>query len=151
MTAILVFLIILSMCVSCAQTDVLNETTTDNEANLPENSDVSTVIDETTMYEPDDLAEKYDLNEVITFFIWSDHRMKEFYADDSGNNIDSAIYNRNLKVESRLGITIDFIEEKGSLDFYKDWNKKAENDFLSDNQYDIYAGYSRAVPLLAIP
>ena len=81
----------------------------------PQNVESTAAVEETTLYEPDDLDEKYELNEVITMYIWSDHRMREFYAEDSGDNIDSAIYNRNLRVEDRLGIIIEFVEEKGSV------------------------------------
>ncbi len=151
LTAILALIMILPSIVSCAETKSTDVITTAPEAATEASSaETTVVIEETTQYEPDDLDEKYDFNEVITFFIWSDHRMKEFFSEDGGNTIDHAIYNRNIKVSERLGITIDFVQEKGSLDFYKEWNKKAENDWNSDNAYDIYSGYSRAVPLLAI-
>lgn len=150
LSGLLALMMILTLCISCAETGSENETSSEIASTTPQNVESTAAVEETTLYEPDDLDEKYELNEVITMYIWSDHRMREFYAEDSGDNIDSAIYNRNLRVEDRLGIIIEFVEEKGSLDFYKDWNKKAENDFLSDNLYDIYSGYSRAVPLLAI-
>ena len=105
---------------------------------------------EDTLYELDDLDESYDLNEVITFYIWSDHAMREYFAEDSGDIIDNAIFTRNVRVSERLGITLEFVQEKGGLDFFKDWNMKAENDWKSDCQYDVYSGYSRAVPNLAI-
>ena len=151
LTAILALIMILPSIVSCAETKSTDVVTTAPEAATEAPSaETTVVIEETTQYEPDDLDEKYNFDEVVTFFIWSDHRMKEFFSEDGGNTIDHAIYNRNIKVSERLGITIDFVQEKGSLDFYKEWNKKAENDWNSDNAYDIYAGYSRAVPLLAI-
>ena len=148
--ATLVLAMLLSIFASCAQTGSADETVEGGATatHAIDQSEATTV--EETLYEKDDLDEKYNLNEVITFYIWSDHRMREFFAEDSGDNIDQAIYNRNLRVEDRLGITIEFVQEKGSLDFYKDWNKKAENDWLSDGKYDVYAGYSRAVPLLSI-
>ena len=151
LTAILALIMILPSIVSCAETKSTDVVTTAPEAATEASSaETTVVIEETTQYEPDDLDEKYNFDEVVTFFIWSDHRMKEFFSEDGGNTIDHAIYNRNIRVSERLGITIDFVQEKGSLDFYKEWNKKAENDWNSDNAYDIYSGYSRAVPLLAI-
>ena len=149
LTAILALTLFLGAFVSCADTGEA-ETTTDSQATEALNAETVLTEEETTQYEPDDLQEKYEFNEVVTFFIWEDHRMREYFAEDSGNTIDHAIYNRNIKVSERLGITIDFVQEKGSLDFYKEWNKKAENDWLSDSLYDVYSGYSRAVPLLAI-
>jgi hypothetical protein len=149
LSAILVFVFILSALVSCAETQQPEETTDTLTSTAPLAAE-TTIPDETTAYEPDDLKEKYNFNETVTFFIWSDHRMREYYAEDSGDNIDVAIYNRNIKVAERLGIEIKFAEEKGSLDFYKNWNKKIENDWQADNAYDIYSGYSRAIPLLSI-
>ena len=151
LTAILALIMMLPAVVSCAETTVENEVTTAPAAETKAPSaDTTVAIEEATQYEPDNLDEKYDFNEIVTFYIWSDHRMKEYFSEDGGNTIDHAIYNRNVRVSERLGITIDFVQEKGSLDFYKEWNKKAENDFNSDNAFDIYSGYSRAVPLLAI-
>ena len=149
LSALFVFALVLSAFASCAETQSADETTVDPSGTASAIVE-STAFEETTVYEPDDLKEKYDFNETVTFFIWSDHRMREYYAEDSGDNIDIAIYNRNLKVEDRLGIEIKFVEEKGSLDFYKNWNQKIENDWMSDNAYDVYSGYSRAIPLLAI-
>lgn len=149
LTAILVLTLLLSTFASCAATGE-SEATTAAASTEAVNAETTPVAEETTQYEPDDLDEKYTFNEVVTFFIWSDHRMKEYFAEDSGNTIDHAIYNRNVRVSERLGITIDFVQEKGSLDFYKEWNQKAENDWNSDNAYDAYSGYSRAVPLLSI-
>lgn len=106
--------------------------------------------EEETLYVPDDLDEKYNFGETITIYMWDDWRMTEFYAEESGDIIDDAIYHRNEKVEERLGITFEFVEEPGDADEYKTWITKAENDWASDNDFDIYAGYSRAVPLLTL-
>ena len=122
LTAILALTLFLGAFVSCADTGKA-ETTTDSQATEALNAETVLTEEATTQYEPDDLQEKYEFNEVVTFFIWEDHRMREYFAEDSGNMIDHAIYNRNIKVSERLGITIDFVQEKGSLDFYKEWNK----------------------------
>jgi hypothetical protein len=76
--------------------------------------------------------------------------MREFYAEETGDIIDDSIFNRNIAVEKRLGITLEFIEEKGASDNYKTWITAAENDWASDNVYDIYAGYSRSAPLMTL-
>lgn len=151
LTAILALVMMLPAAISCAETGGSEITTAGQTPTETQNADTNvTTLEETTRFEPDDLAEEYDYHETVTFYIWSDHRMKEYFAEDSGNAIDHAIYDRNIKVSERLGITIEFVQEKGSLDFYKEWNQKAENDWNSDNAFDIYSGYSRAVPLLAI-
>lgn len=149
LTAILALTLFLGAFVSCADTGEA-ETTTDSQATEALNAETVLTEEETTQYELDDLDESYDLNEVITFYIWSDHAMREYFAEDSGDIIDNAIFTRNVRVSERLGITLEFVQEKGGLDFFKDWNMKAENDWKSDCQYDVYSGYSRAVPNLAI-
>jgi hypothetical protein len=145
---LLAFVMFLCMFSACAE--ITNpEDTTKEAATDPSGSEIVTE-DETTLFVLDDLAESYDFNETITIFLWSDHRMREFHAEESGDIIDDAIYHRNIAVEKRLNITLEFVEEPGDSDDYKNWNKKAENDWQADKEYDIYAGYSRAVPLLAI-
>lgn len=105
---------------------------------------------EETLYAPDDLEESYNFGETITIFMWSDYRMTEFYAEETGDLIDDAIFHRNIKVQERLGITFEFVEEPGDSGDYKTWIQKAENDWAADNTFDIYAGYSCAVPLLSL-
>lgn len=140
--------------VSCAETVEEAETTAAPvETNAPSGGDASTEAETTaeeTLFAPDDLKEKYEFNETITIFMWSDYRMTEFYADETGDIIADSIYHRNIKVSDRLGITLEFVEEKGASSNYKNWVQKAENDRAADNELDIYAGYSRSAPLMAL-
>ena len=87
MTVILALAMLPGAFISCAETASTEETTAEIASTTPQNPESASTAPETTLYEPDDLDEKYNLNETITFYIWSDHRMKEFYAEDSGNNI----------------------------------------------------------------
>ncbi|MGM9643220.1 MAG: hypothetical protein ACI3XI_08435 [Eubacteriales bacterium] len=105
---------------------------------------------EATLYEKDNLKDSYNFNETITIYMWKDYTMMEFYAEENGDVINDAIFARNQSVEERLGITFEFVEEAGSSEFYEAWIQKAENDFQSDNEFDIYAGYSRSAPLMAL-
>lgn len=91
-------------------------------------------------------------NRDITFFIWSDHTMKEFYADDvTGNPISDEIHDRNLAVEDALGIKLKYIEEPGADKKMTEFVKKVETDLNSGAcTYDIIAGYSRSAPALAL-
>lgn len=140
--------------VSCAETAEEAETTAATaETNAPSGGDASTEAETTaeeTLFAPDDLEEKYEFNETITIFMWSDYRMTEFYAEETGDIIADSIYHRNIKVGDRLGVTFEFVEEKGASSDYKNWIKKAENDRAADNELDIYAGYSRSAPLMAL-
>ncbi len=103
-----------------------------------------------TDYVKDDLAESYNFDTTITIYMWSDYTMMEFYAEESGDIIDDAIFNRNNDVQQRLNITLDFVEEPGSAKKMTPWMTRAENDWQSDNEYDIYAGYSRCAPQMVL-
>ena len=113
LSGLLALMMILTLCISCAETGSEDETSSEIASTTPQNVESTAAVEETTLYEPDDLDEKYNLDEVITFYIWSDHAMTEYFAEDSGDIIDNAIFNRNLRVEDRLGITIEFVKEKG--------------------------------------
>lgn len=139
---------ILSACVDNGDKDTTTGNATTNSPDNSGNNDATDAPD--TLYELDDLDEKYNFAETITIFYWSDYRMREFEAEESGDVIDDAIYHRNISVAERLGITFEFVGEPGDDDDYKSWTQKAENDWQADNEYDIYAGYSRAVPVLSL-
>ncbi len=144
---------LLSMFAACADNEG-GEVSTSASASVndPGNSNVTgeDTTKEETLYEEDNLAEKYEFNKTITIFMWSDYRMREFYAEETGNIIDDAIYKRNISVADRLGIEFSFIEAPGDSQDYKSWITQAENDWAADNEYDIYAGYSRTIPLLTL-
>ncbi len=143
---ILAMLMLSSAFIACA--DVGGETTTAPVASTT--APDSSAAPETTMYAPDDLAESYNFGETITIYMWDDYTMREFYAEESGDTIDDAIFERNESVATRLGIEFEFVEEPGDSGDYEKWMQKAENDYQSDNLYDIYAGYSRSAPLMAL-
>ena len=145
---------LLMTAVSCAETIGEVETTAATVENDTPSGDVASTeaatTAEETLFAPDDLKEKYDFNETVTVFMWDDYRMTEFYADETGDLIPDSIYHRNIKVQERLGITLEFVEEPGDSGDYKQWIQKAENDRAADNELDIYAGYSRSAPLMAL-
>lgn len=145
---IMAILTLSGMAVSCADTGK-GETTTDASATTTAPDAVATTAEE-TLYAPDDLAESYDFNETITIFMWEDYTMMEFYAEETGDIIDDAIFNRNIAVANRLNIEFEYVEAQGASSDYTSWIQKAENDWQADNAYDIYAGYSRSAPLMAL-
>ncbi len=133
---------------ACAEPGETETTTEGNTATTTApDSDATTAVE--TLYAPDDLEESYNFGETVTILMWNDHTMREFYAEESGDIIDDAIFNRNIAVAERLGIEFEFVEEKGNSESSA-WMTKAENDYLSDNLFDIYAGYSRNAPKLAL-
>lgn len=145
----LALLTLSGMAASCANTnppEVTTEAADVASTTVPE----ATQTEEVTDYVSDDLPENMNFGETVKFFIWSDHTMREFYAEETGDIIDDAIYSRNNKVAQRLGIEIAFVEEKGTSNKMNSWIQKAENDYQSDNTYDVYAGFSRSAPTMAI-
>ena len=115
---LLSLLTISSLLAACATTQTPDETTlatnaVTTEAPSESSNPVEEGTEEETLFVEDDLKESYNFNETITIFMWDDWRMVEFYADESGDIIDDAIYKRNEKVSQRLGITFEFIEAPG--------------------------------------
>lgn len=107
--------------------------------------------EEVTLFVPDDLDESYNFDTKMTIYMWSDYTMMEFFADESGDVIDDAIFSRNNDVENRLGITLDFVQEPGSgSSKMTTWMARAENDWMADNEYDIYAGYCISLPQMTL-
>ncbi len=139
--ALLTFTALFAACVEQGEGENSNDATT--------TADPNATVGEDTLYELDDLDETYNFNETITIFMWNDHTMREFYAEESGDIIDDSIYSRNIAVEERLGIEFEYVEEKGNSETSA-WVTKAENDYQADNLFDIYAGYSRNAPRMAL-
>ncbi|MBQ4141022.1 MAG: extracellular solute-binding protein [Clostridia bacterium] len=136
--------------VACANTDD-PEVTTDNPEAATTTAPEPESTAEETLFAPDDLEESYNFDTEITVYMWSDYTMMEFYAEESGDIIDDAIYGRNNDVENRLGITLEFVQEPGSgSSKMTPWMARAENDWKADNDYDIYAGYSICLPQMTL-
>ena len=93
---------------ACAETGT-TDTTTAADVAATEAPTVETTA-EVTLYAPDDLAESYNFGETITIYMWKDYTMMEFYAEETGDVIDDAIFNRNIAVEDRLGIEFEYVE-----------------------------------------
>ncbi len=137
---------------SCADTSDPEITTEAPQANtqLP--------VDETTAdprydadgYLKDDLPT--DLNyggETISLLVWDDVEHEEFhlaYEELSGDIVEQSIYDRNLKVEERLGVKLAFIRVKGNSENISSWNSYVNNSVSTNaKEFDILAGYSISI------
>lgn len=151
MLALMLALITLTgMFAACANTNDPEVTTEAPTTNAPGDDGSGSETEEETLYVEDDLDEKYNFGETITVLYWEEWRMTEFFAEESGDIIDDAIFHRNIKVADRLGIEFEFIPQPGDSTNRTAYVQQAENDWAADNEYDIYAGYSRTIPLLSI-
>ncbi|MBO5701975.1 MAG: hypothetical protein J6S71_06015 [Clostridia bacterium] len=146
----LVLITVTGMFAACATTNDPETTTEAPTTNAPGEGGEGQVTEEETLYVPDDLDEKYDFGETMTVLYWEEWRMTEFFAEESGDIIEDAIFHRNIKVADRLGIEFEFIAQPGDSTNHTAYVQQAENDWAADNEYDIYAGYSRTIPLLTI-
>ena len=99
----------------------------------------------------DDVPDGLNFNETVTILYWSDVEMPEFFVEEMmGDNVDDAIYNRNLDTETRLGIKLEWVGEKGNYDNRANFVNKAQNSVNSGGEYDIFAGYSMTGATLAV-
>ena len=73
----------------------------------------------------------------------------EFTAEDDGDIINSSIYYRNLAVEDRLGVTFNWIGEKGDYGQRKEFNNMIASDLSGDCVYDIVSSYITTIAMAA--
>ncbi len=147
---VLIVAMLAGMLVSCSGGETEVE---QNGENAPiTDTQTETETKSETLYTPDDLPAdlRYD-GVTATVFGWSDPAAIEFYADElNGELVNDAIYARNLTVEDRLGLKLNYVLEPGSNPNQGTWVKSIENSIRAGDQaYDVAAGYSMAGATLA--
>ncbi len=127
---------------------------TETSAETVATVDTTPVETETeTMYELDDLpADLTFEGSTVTTFGWSGPAVAEFYAEEqNGELVNDAIYDRNLAVEERLSISLEYHLEPGANPDRASWVSAISNNIQAgDGAYDIAAGYSMAGASLAV-
>lgn len=152
-TTLISLLLAVLMCVSvltaCGNTGAGDTTTASANATGNAGGD-DAESDAQTEYDPFDTIEKF--NDTFTYLAWIQNDVVEYYGDEeSGDMIKSAVFKRNALVSDRLGVTLEFIEEKGSSGDYKNFCSNATNNISSGSHaYDAIACYTRAASLLMI-
>ena len=138
---------------ACAETGSGEETTAASADTAP----ASSAVEETTAdptkdangYLKDDLPEDLKFNDDITLLVWDDVEHEEFeiaYENLSGDIVEQSLYDRNSKVEQRLGLTLNFIRVNGNTDNVKNWNAYVGNSVsINAREFDIIASYSVSV------
>jgi len=148
----LAILMILPFAFSCTDTgdDQGEVTTTGNAA-----GDVTTTVggdvedDPSSSYVEDELGEM-DLKTTVSILYWSDVERPEFDIEDiTGDAVNDAIFNRNVTVESRLGVTLNWVPTKGNFNNQKNFVEQCRTGNL-DGTYDIFAGYSMTAATIAM-
>ena len=147
----LVAMMMLSAFVACADTGAGNDTTGADQANTvaPAEEITADPTKDSNGYLKDDLPEDLKFNTDVTLLVWDDVEHEEFevaYEDLSGDIVEQSLYDRNSKVEERLGVTLQFIRVIGNGSNIKSWNSYVGNSVsISAREFDIIAGYSISV------
>ena len=83
----------------------------------------------------------------ITLLYWEDVEHEEFRVEEqTGDNVGDAIFYRNLTIEDRLGITMDFVSTNANADNVANWNNYVLNAIQSGNGvFDVMAAYSLSI------
>lgn len=149
-TMLLLLAMMLSAFAGCS--DTTNEEVPANDPAADAELAESAEIEEETMYLPDDLPAdlSYD-GTTVTTFGWSGPVLVEFYVEEqNGEVVNDAIFARNMAVEERLGITLEYHLEPGAYDQRNTWVQALSSSITAgDGAYDISAGYSMAGASLA--
>ncbi len=89
---------------------------------------------------------KFD-GKTITLLYWEDVEHEEFRVEEqTGDNVGDAIFYRNLSIEDRLGITMDFVTTAANSDNVANWNSYVLNAIQSGNGvFDVMAAYSLSI------
>ncbi len=144
----LILAMLLGTLAGCGESDA--QTSTDTTA-ANETAPVETESE--TLYELDDLPSDLSFDgATVTTFGWSGPAMLEFYAEEqTGELVNDAIFARNLTVEERLTIELEYFLEPGANPERASWVKAISNNIQAgDGAYDIAAGYSMAGASLAV-
>lgn len=82
---------------------------------------------------------------------WSDREHEEYVVESqNGDLVNDAIYDRNLKVEERLGVKFNFIGCKGNASTKQEFLNAVDNSYkASDHAYDMVSAHSMCLGLVA--
>ncbi|MBQ9079868.1 MAG: carbohydrate ABC transporter substrate-binding protein [Clostridia bacterium] len=122
----------------------------DNPSDTSGNSGDGTVVDsnlDENGFIKDNVPDDLNYNQTITLLYWSDREHEEFeVAEQTGDNVGDAIFLRNLTIEDRLGITMEFISTPGDSGKYKAWTTYVDTALQSGGgTFDVMAGYSLSI------
>jgi hypothetical protein len=152
---LLVLLLLLPLISGCSNTparsdeaDPAGENASGGEAVSPEEIET----EPETQYPPDSLPDGLSFDgATVNVFGWSGPVLVEFYVEEqNGEIVNDAIFARNMAVEERLGITLDYYLEPGAYDQRNTWVSALSASITAgDGAYDISGGYSMAGASLA--
>ena len=157
--AALILISVLAVAVSCAKNgdDTPSDTTTVSPSGNPDDTgngtNGTTAPVNSEEYVNDDLPSDLNYkNEEVNFLTW-DQSVSEYFAEEqTGDAVNDAIYYRNIEVENRLGVKLEYNVIKG--------NSSAVNEFCQtvmttisaggDSSYDAIGCYLRSAGVLTL-
>ena len=150
---ILAFLMAATVFVSCAETGGETESTTEAATAAPVEDQTTESLYDKDGYLKDALPEKLDFNgiEIWTLYDSKVSNPEFFVEEENGEQVNDAIWKRNLTTEGRLNVSLKYNGVKGNDGNQVEYCTAAQTDYDSgDNLYAIYGSYSRTIPLLSM-
>lgn len=144
---------------SCANTQGGEETTANNAQTQATPNDTVVVDPNADKYDKDgfwkdDLADEIDYKgEVVSILYWSDVERPEYeiLEEETGTDmVKDAIYNRNLAVEDRIGVTLEWTGVEGDNGQRANFANYVTNCYSGGTFYDIISTYSRTSAMLCV-
>ena len=144
--ALLLVAMIIPMAVACADTQGPEQTTVPAESDNPAaTQSPSETTGEDTLFAPSDIPDdlRFD-GETVKILYWDDVPNMEFFVEDqTGEAVNDAIYRRNLNVQERFGITLEFSGTPGDNGNQSKYvNACVNSTQAGSDAHDIFAGYS---------
>lgn len=142
-------ILILSQLISALSFTGCQNTAPDPTTTTTVSTEPESTLPETTRDSlPDDL--NYG-GQTVTIFAASDLPIVEFDAEQTGDIVDDAIYQRNITVSERLNVDLNYILQPGLWADQDSYKGAIRGCVLSgDAEYDIVAGYGVFIADLAV-
>ena len=157
--AVIMLLGTLAIMTACADSgddtpDAAETTTTAPGANIqPEGGDSADTApaDTTTEVVPDALPSLDYKQEQIDFLAWKQGVLEYYAEEQNGDAVNDALYYRNITVEERLNIKLEFNEIKGNSSAFQEYCQTVMTMVnAGDASYDALACYLRSAGVLTL-
>ena len=101
-------------------------------------------------YVRDSLPDSLDFGGATVKVLYWDAENPEFFVEgETGTALNDTIWERNIAVQERLGVTFDFILCKGSYNYVNEYLTNVKNSVNGGTPYDILATYSMTAGTVA--
>ena len=156
---ILAMLMCLSVLVSCGgNTEPADTTTAATQGTQASATEATTTVAQTESpydelgFLKDDLPAELSFGgQELTILYWNDVARPEFEAEQqTGDLINDAIFHRNMAVEERLGVELNWTGIPGSYWVQEEFVNQAANDVHSGGEFDMFASYSMAAVTMTL-